>query len=135
MVSCCHNAGFPVFDNAETVLAIVVPSGAAWTRKQLDELTDWVKRPQIGMQGLVYIRYNEDGTLKSSIDKFYSEERLKSIASFANAGKGDMILILAGREEKTRKAMSDMRLELGERLGMRKKEEFKLLMGNRFSFI
>jgi aspartyl-tRNA synthetase len=121
------NASFPVFDNAETVLAIVVPSGAAWTRKQLDELTDWVKRPQIGMQGLVYIRYNEDGTLKSSIDKFYSEEKLKSIASFANAGKGDMILILAGREEKTRKAISDMRLELGERLGMRKKEEFKLL--------
>ncbi len=121
------NAGFPVFDNAETVLAIVVPSGAAWTRKQLDELTDWVKRPQIGMQGLVYIRYNEDGTLKSSIDKFYSEEKLKSIASFANAAKGDMILILAGREEKTRKAISDMRLELGERLGMRKKEEFKLL--------
>jgi aspartyl-tRNA synthetase len=121
------NAGFPVFDNAETVLAIVVPSGATWTRKQLDELTDWVKRPQIGMQGLVYIRYNEDGTLKSSIDKFYSEEKLKSIASFANAGKGDLILILAGREEKTRKAISDMRLELGERLGMRKKEEFKLL--------
>jgi len=121
------NASFPVFDNAETVLAIVVPSGAAWTRKQLDELTDWVKRPQIGMQGLVYIRYNEDGTFKSSIDKFYSEEKLKSIASFANAGKGDMILVLAGREEKTRKAISDMRLELGERLGMRKKEEFKLL--------
>ena len=121
------NAGFPVFDNAETVLAIAVPSGASWTRKQLDELTDWVKRPQIGMQGLVYIRYNEDGTLKSSVDKFYSEEKLKSIASFANAAKGDMILILAGREEKTRKAISDMRLELGERLGMRKKEEFKLL--------
>jgi aspartyl-tRNA synthetase len=121
------NAGFPVFDNAETVLAIVVPSGSAWTRKQLDELTDWVKRPQIGMQGLIYIRYNEDGTLKSSIDKFYSEEKLKSIASFANAAKGDMILILAGREEKTRKAISDLRLELGERLGMRKKEEFKLL--------
>jgi aspartyl-tRNA synthetase len=121
------NAGFPVFENAETVLAISVPGGAAWTRKQFDELTDWVKRPQIGMQGLVYIRYNEDGTIRSSVDKFYSEERLKSQAAFAKAEKGDAILILAGREEKTRKAISDLRLELGERLGMRKKDEFKLL--------
>jgi aspartyl-tRNA synthetase len=121
------NAGFPVFDNAETVLAIAVPGGAAWTRKQFDELTDWVKRPQIGMQGLVYARYNEDGTIRSSVDKFYSEERLKMLTAFAKAEKGDAILILAGREEKTRKAISDLRLELGERLGMRKKEEFKLL--------
>jgi aspartyl-tRNA synthetase len=121
------NAGFPVFDNAETVLSIAVTGGAAWTRKQIDELTEWVKRPQIGMQGLVYIRFNEDGTLKSSIDKFYSEEKLKSIAAFTNAQKGDLILILAGREEKTRKAISDLRLELGERMGMRKKDEFKLL--------
>jgi aspartyl-tRNA synthetase len=121
------NAGFLVFDQAETVLAIAVPGGAAWTRKQFDELTNWVKRPQIGMQGLVYIRYNEDGTLKSSVDKFYSEEKLKNIAVFAHAQKGDLILILAGREEKTRKAVSDLRLELGERLGMRKKDEFKLL--------
>jgi len=121
------NAGFPVFDNAETVLAITVPGAAAWSRKQFDELTDWVKRPQIGMQGLVYIRLNEDGTIKSSVDKFYSEEKLKAITGFANAQKGDAMLILAGREEKTRKAVSDMRLELGERMGMRKKEEFKLL--------
>ena len=122
-----NGAGFPVFDNAETVLAIAVSGGAAWTRKQFDELTDWVKRPQIGMQGLVYIRFNEDGTLKSSVDKFYPEERLKAIAEFAGAVKGDTILILAGREEKTRKAISDLRLELGERMGMRKKDEFKLL--------
>jgi aspartyl-tRNA synthetase len=121
------NAGFPVFDNAETVLAIAVPGGAAWTRKQFDELTDWVKRPQIGMKGLVYIRFNEDGTLKSSVDKFYSEEKLKSIAAFTNAQKGDVILMLAGREEKTRKAISDLRLELGERSGLRKKDEFRLL--------
>jgi aspartyl-tRNA synthetase len=121
------NAGFAVFENAETVLAISVPGGAAWTRKQFDELTDWVKRPQIGMQGLVYARYNEDGTIRSSVDKFYSEERLKSLAAFAKAEKGDAILILAGREEKTRKAISDLRLELGERLGLRKKDEFKLL--------
>jgi aspartyl-tRNA synthetase len=122
-----NNAGFPVFENAETVLAIAVPGGAAWTRKQFDELTDWVKRPQIGMQGLVYARLNEDGTIRSSADKFYSEERLKSLAAFAKAEKGDAILMLAGREEKTRKAISDLRLELGERLGMRKKDEFKLL--------
>ena len=122
-----NNAGFPVFENAETVLAIAVPGGAAWTRKHFDELTDWVKRPQIGMQGLVYARFNEDGTIRSSVDKFYSEERLKSLAAFAKAEKGDAILILAGREEKTRKAISDLRLELGERLGMRKKDEFKLL--------
>jgi len=121
------NAGFPVFDNAETVLAISVPAAASWTRKQLDELTDWVKRPQVGMQGLVYIRFNEDGSVKSSIDKFYSEEKIRSIAGFSNAQKGDLILILAGREEKTRKAISDLRLELGERMGMRKKDEFKLL--------
>ncbi len=79
------------------------------------------------MQGLVYIRFNEDGTLKSSVDKFYPEERLKAIAEFAGAVKGDTILILAGREEKTRKAISELRLEMGERLGMRKKDEFKLL--------
>ncbi len=121
------NAGFPVFDNAETVLAIAVPGGAAWTRKQFDELTDWVKRPQIGMQGLVYARYNEDGSIKSSVDKFYSEEKLRNIALFTKTEKGDAILILCGREEKTRKAISDLRLELGERLGMRKKDEFKLL--------
>jgi aspartyl-tRNA synthetase len=121
------NAGFQVFDNAETVVAIAVPGGAAWTRKQFDELTEWVKRPQIGMQGLVYARFSEDGTIKSSVDKFYSEERLKVIAEFAKAEKGDAILILAGREEKTRKAISDLRLELGERMGLRKKDEFKLL--------
>ncbi len=79
------------------------------------------------MQGMVYIRYNEDGSLKSSVDKFYSEEKLKAIAGFVNAQKGDVILILAGREEKTRKAISDLRLELGERMGMRKKDEFRLL--------
>jgi aspartyl-tRNA synthetase len=122
-----NNAGFQVFDNAETVLAIVVPAAAAWSRKQLDELTDWVRRPQIGMQGIVNIRYYEDGSFKSSVDKFYSEEKLKAIAGFVDAQKGDAILILSGKEEKTRKAISDLRLELGERMGMRKKDEFRLL--------
>lgn len=122
-----NGANFVVFDGAESVLAITVAGGASYTRKQLDDLTEWVKRPQIGMKGLAYIRHNEDGSLKSSIDKFYSEERLKKIADAAEAQKGDIILILAGAEERTRKAMSELRLELGEQLGMRKKEEFKLL--------
>jgi len=86
-----------------------------------------VKRPQIGMQGLVNIKLNADGTLKSSVDKFFNEEKLKAIANFANAKPGDLILILAGAEERTRKAISELRLELGEKMGLRKKEEFKLL--------
>ena len=122
-----NGAGCGVFDNAETVLAIAIPGAAEYTRKQIDELTEWVKRPQIGMQGMVNIRYNADGSLKSSVDKFYSEERLKTIAQFAAAKPGDLVLILAGPEERTRKAISELRLELGERLGLRKKEEFKLL--------
>jgi aspartyl-tRNA synthetase len=118
---------FPVFDKAETVLAIAVPGAAEYTRKQLDELTDWVKRPQIGMQGLVYIKCNSDGTFKSSVDKFFNEAQLKHIATFSKAHAGDLILIVAGAEERTRKAVSELRLELGNRLGLRKKDEFKLL--------
>jgi aspartyl-tRNA synthetase len=122
-----EGAGFGVFDKAETVLAIAVPGCSEYTRKQTDELTEWVKRPQIGMQGLVYIKYNGDGTLKSSVDKFYPEERLRAIADAARAQRGDLILLLAGREERTRKAMSELRLEMGRRLGLRKEDEFKLL--------
>ena len=122
-----NGAGFGVFDNAETVLAISVPGCSEYTRKQTDELTEWVKRPQIGMQGLVYIKCNADGTYKSSVDKFYSEEKLKAIADSTDAKVGDLVLILAGREERTRKAISDLRLEMGKRLGMRKDDEFKLL--------
>jgi len=121
------DAGFGVFDNAETVVAIAVPGCSEYTRKQTDELTEWVKRPQIGMQGLVYIKCNTDGSLKSSVDKFYSEDRLKAIAGAVGAQKGDLILVLAGREERTRKAMSELRLEMGRRLGLRKENEFKLL--------
>lgn len=122
-----NEANFVVFDSAESVMAIAVPGGAAFTRKQLDELTEWVKRPQIGMKGLAYIRANEDGTYKSSIDKFYAEERLKAIADAAGAQKGDIVMILAGAEERTRKAMSELRLEMGKQLGLRKENEFKLL--------
>ncbi|MBD0364646.1 MAG: aspartate--tRNA ligase [Flavisolibacter sp.] len=118
---------FSVFDNAETILAIAVPGAADYTRKQIDELTAWVKRPQIGIQGMVYIRCNNDGTIKSSVDKFYNEEQLKMITQFTAANVGDLILILAGDEERTRKAISALRLELAERMGLRKKDEFKLL--------
>jgi aspartyl-tRNA synthetase len=120
-------ADFKVFDEAETVVAIAVPGCSEYSRKQTDELTEWVKRPQIGMKGLVFIKCNADGTYKSSVDKFYSEEKLKAIADAANAKAGDLILILAGTEERTRKAISDLRMEMASRLGLRKDTEFKLL--------
>ncbi|HVX24735.1 MAG TPA: aspartate--tRNA ligase, partial [Parafilimonas sp.] len=125
--SLIDKANFVVFDNAETVLAIAVPGCSEYTRKQTDELTEWVKRPQIGMKGLAFIKCNTDGTYKSSIDKFYDIERLKAIAEACNANPGDLILILAGNEERTRKAMSELRLEMAKRLGLRKEDEFRLL--------
>src|SRR5829696_1501416 len=120
-------ANFNVFEEAETVLAIAVPGSSEYTRKQTDELTAWVKRPQIGMKGLVFIKYNTDGTYKSSVDKFYGPEKLAAIATAAAAQPGDLILVLAGAEEKTRKATSDLRMYLGERLGLRRSDDFKLL--------
>jgi aspartyl-tRNA synthetase len=119
--------GFPVFDEAETVIAIAVPGCSEYSRKQTDELTEWVKRPQIGMKGLAFIKCNADGTYKSSIDKFYDADKLKAIATAANAQTGDLILLLAGAEEKTRKASSDLRMYMAQTLGMRKNDEFKLL--------
>jgi aspartyl-tRNA synthetase len=118
---------FAVFNDAETVVAICVPNCSDYSRKQTDELVEWVKRPQIGMKGLAFIKCNTDGTFKSSIDKFYTEEQLKNIASTCKAVPGDLILILAGAEEKTRKATSDLRMYMGTTLGMRKADDFKLL--------
>ncbi len=120
-------AGFKVFDEAETVIAITVPGAGEYSRKQTDELTEWVKRPQIGMKGLVFIKCGTDGSFKSSVDKFYPEERLRAIAEAAQAKSGDLILILAGTEERTRKATSDLRMHMAENLGLRKADEFKLL--------
>ncbi len=120
-------AGFKVFDEAETVLAIAVPGCSDYSRKQTDDLTEWVKRPQIGMKGLAFIKCNADGTYKSSMDKFFTEEKLKAIADAAKAKAGDLVLIVAGAEERTRKAISDLRMEMAERLGLRKKDEFRLL--------
>ena len=122
-----NGVDFKVFDEAETVIAIAVPGCSEYSRKQTDELTEWVKRPQIGIKGLVFIKCNADGSFKSSVDKFYSEDKLKAIAAASNAKAGDLILILAGAEERTRKAISELRLELGKQLGFRKEDEFKLL--------
>jgi aspartyl-tRNA synthetase len=122
-----NGAGFKVFDEAETVVAIAVPGCSEYSRKQTDELTEWVKRPQIGMKGLVFIKCNTDGSYKSSVDKFYAEEKLKAIAAAVDAKAGDLILLLAGPEERTRKAISELRLAMAERLGFRKNDEFKLL--------
>ena len=122
-----NGVDFKVFDEAETVLGIAVPGCGEYSRKQTDELTEWVKRPQIGMKGLVFIKYNTDGTFKSSVDKFYTEDKLKAIAEAANAKAGDLILILAGAEESTRKAISDLRMYMADKLGLRKATEFKLL--------
>ena len=118
---------FKVFNEAPFVVGICAKGAAEYTRKQLDELTEFVKRPQIGATGLVYARYNADGTIKSSVDKFYSEEDLKNWAAAFNAQPGDLMLILAGEEDKTRKAMSELRLEMGTRLGLRDKNTYSCL--------
>jgi aspartyl-tRNA synthetase len=118
---------FKVFDDAELVVGICAKGCAHYTRKQLDELTEFVKRPQLGATGLVYARYNEDGTMKSSVDKFYNEEELKKWMSAFGAEKGDLILVLAGGKDKTRKALSELRLEMGTRLGLRDKNKFSCL--------
>jgi aspartyl-tRNA synthetase len=119
--------GFKVFDDAEYVAGICAEGCSEYTRRQLDELTEWVKRPQIGATGLVYVKYNTDGTLKSSVDKFFNEEALKTWASTFNAKPGDLILVLAGAKPRTQKALSELRLEMGNRLGLRKKDEFQPL--------
>ncbi len=122
--SLTQNMGFVVFDQAETVLGIAVPGGAEWTRKQIDKLTDWVKRPDIGMRGMVYSKVNEDGTYKSSVDKFYTQEQQAEWAKATGAKPGDLILILAGEERLTRKATSELRLHIAEEMGLRNPEVF-----------
>ncbi|GAA4359889.1 aspartate--tRNA ligase [Hymenobacter saemangeumensis] len=116
--------GFPVFDSAELVLAINAHNCAPYTRKQIDELTEWVKRPQIGATGLVYARVESDGSVKSSVDKFYSQDELQRWKAMLGSKPGDLMLLLAGPEGKTRKAMSELRLEMGNRMGLRDKDTF-----------
>ena len=110
--------GFAVLDDAEYVGAIVVPGCAGYTRKQLDELTEWVKRPQVGAKGLIYIRYNAEG-IKSSVDKFYSADDLKAICEKIGAAEGDLVLVLSGAKRKMQTALGTLRLEMGSRLGLR----------------
>lgn len=119
--------GFPVFDNAELVVGINAKGAASYTRKQLDELTDFIKRPQIGATGLIYARHNDDGTIKSSVDKFFNEEDLKQWSEAFGTEKGDLLLILAGATDKVRKQLNELRLEMGNRLGLRDKNTFSAL--------
>jgi aspartyl-tRNA synthetase len=116
--------GFSIFDNAEYVGAIAAEGCSEYTRKQLDELTDFVRRPQIGASGMIYARINSDGTIKSSVDKFYSPSELKKWADLLSAKPGDLILVLAGEKKKTQTALSELRLEMGNRLALRKKGVF-----------
>lgn len=122
-----QNKGFAVFDNAETVIAINAQDCSEYTRKQLDALTDWVKRPQIGATGLIYLKHNNDGTLKSSVDKFYGPDELKLWAERAKMQPGDLLLVLCGGLDKTRKQMNELRLHMGNELGLRNPNVFKPL--------
>ena len=120
------NKGFSIFDEAELIIGIKIPGKADMTRKQIDELTDWVKRPQIGAKGLVSVRYNQDG-IKSSVDKFYDQEALQQWVVLFGATQGDLMLILSGETDKVRKQLGELRLEMGRRLDLMKKGEFKPL--------
>jgi aspartyl-tRNA synthetase len=127
LTSSLKGKGFSVFDSAVYIGGIVAENCSEYTRKQLDELTDFVKKPQIGAKGLIYIRYGTDGQVKSSVDKFYTPEELTVVLQKAGAKPGDLVLILAGEKTPTLKALSELRLEMGSRLGLRKKDVFKPL--------
>jgi len=122
-----QNKGFSVFDSSELVVGINAEGCASYSRKKLDALTKFVKRPQVGANGLVYVKYNEDGTFKSSVDKFYSQEDLKEWAEKFDANPGDLMLVLAGNVDKTRKALSALRLEMGSTLGLMDPNKYSAL--------
>ncbi|CAM1358678.1 Aspartate--tRNA ligase [Tenacibaculum litopenaei] len=115
---------FKVFNEAELVVGIAVPGGASYTRKEIDKLIDWVKRPQVGALGMVYVKCNEDGSFKSSVDKFYDQEDLANWAAQTGAKAGDLICVLSGKTSKVRAQLSALRMEMAERLGLRKPDEF-----------
>jgi aspartyl-tRNA synthetase len=118
------NKGFNVFDQQELIVAIAVPGCAGYSRKETDKLIDWVKRPQVGAQGLVWAKYNEDGTFKSSVDKFYSQEDLAAWAERTDAKKGDLMLVMSGDTDKVRAQLSALRMEMAERLDLRDPKVF-----------
>ena len=118
------NKDFAVFNNSELVVGIAIPGGNNYSRKDIDKLINWVKRPQIGASGMVYCKCNEDGTYKSSVDKFYTQEDLSNWAEVTGAKAGDLICILSGETNKVRAQLSALRMEIGERLGLRKNDEF-----------
>jgi aspartyl-tRNA synthetase len=122
--SIAQHKDFGVFNSAELVVGIAAPNCASYTRKEIDALIDWIKRPQIGASGMVYVKCEEDGTFKSSVDKFYDQEDLKKWAEITNAKPGDMIFVLSGKADKTRTQLSVLRMEIATRLGLRKPEEF-----------
>jgi len=124
LTTLAKGTGFAVIDQAEIVLGICAKGAGEYTRKQLDELTDWVKRPQIGAKGLIYVRFQEDGVLKSSVDKFYTQDQLKTWADACGAVPGDLLLVLSGDEKTTRKQLSELRLKMGEDLGLRDRTVF-----------
>ena len=125
--SVAKNKGFKVFDDVELVVGINVEGCAAYSRKQLDKITNFVKRPQVGANGVVYVKYNEDGTFKSSVDKFFNQEDLKEWANEANTKPGDLLLVLAGETNKVRNQLNELRLHMGEELGLRDPNVFKPL--------
>ena len=127
LTSVAKGKGFQVFEQAERIVAICAKGCAGYTRKQLDELTDFVKRPQIGAKGLIWVRYEEAGTLKSSVDKFYPEEELKKWATACSAQPGDLMLVLSGESETTTKALGELRLHVAGQLGLRDKNKFAAL--------
>jgi len=122
--SVCQHKEFKVFNSAELVVGIAVPGAASYTRKEIDKLIDWVKRPQVGALGMVYVKCNEDGSFKSSVDKFYDQEDLKNWAEATGAKAGDLICVLSGATDKVRAQLSALRMELAERLGLRNPKEF-----------
>jgi aspartyl-tRNA synthetase len=122
--SVAQHKDFPVFNAAELVVGIAVPGAGELTRKEIDGLIDWIKRPQIGASGMVYVKCNADGTYKSSVDKFYDQADLAQWAQITGANPGDMILVLSGNADKTRTQLSALRMEMATRLGLRKPEEF-----------
>ncbi|MDA7502281.1 aspartate--tRNA ligase, partial [Chitinophagales bacterium] len=122
-----QNKGFAIFDSAELVVGICVPGAASYTRKKLDALTDFVKRPQVGAKGMVYVKCNEDGTFKSSVDKFFDQEKLKAWADKMDAKPGDLLLVISGEADKARTQLSALRLHVGDLEGLRKPDDFKFL--------